>query len=163
MGHHIHGFIGRWDELLKAAERLPGALVKSLPLSYGFLPVTDHLAGDDEPAPFGELERLTARLGAWAEEISGQFPLAYVETDYFGGEGSQVAMVWAGGEVVFGPVRTSDLREGGKFPRTKLLEGAINRALRHIGVERGAKRDEFDALGLGQHRSNESWMTEGGR
>jgi len=162
MGHHINGFIARGDELLKAAERLPGALVKSLSMGYGFLPVTEDLAGDDDPAPFGDLERLTTRLGAWAEEVSGEFPLAYVETEYFGGEGSQAAMVWAAGEVVFGPVRTSDLREGGNSSARKLLDGAINRALRHLGVNRGAVRDEFDALGLGQHRSNESWMSEDG-
>src|SRR5262249_8229381 len=71
MGHHIHGFIALRDELLKASERLPGALVKSLSLGYGFVPVTEHLAGDDEPAPFGDLERLTARLGAWAKDVSG--------------------------------------------------------------------------------------------
>jgi hypothetical protein len=59
-----------------------------------------------------------------------------------------------------GPVRTSDLWEGGKYVPTPLLDGAINRAVRLVGVERGPVRDEFDALGLGRHRSNESWLSE---
>jgi hypothetical protein len=160
MGHHIRGFIARQDDLRKAAASLPGAQVVPLSLGFGFLPVTEQLAGDDEPAPFEHLERLTARLGAWAEEQSRTFPLAYVETDYFGGDGWQAAMAWVGGGAVFGPVRTSDLWEGGKFVPTPLLEGAINRAVRHLGVERGAARDEFDALGLGRHRDNESWLSE---
>ena len=43
-----------------------------------------------------------------------------------------------------------------------LLERAINRAVRHLGVERGGSLYEFDALGLGRHRSNEAWVAEAG-
>jgi hypothetical protein len=129
-------------------------------LGFGFLPVRELLAGDEELAPYEHLERLTARLSAWAEEQSCIFPLVYIETDYFGGDGWQAAMAWVGGRAIFGPVRTSDEWEGGKFVPTPLLEGAINQAVRHLGVKRGAARDEFDALGLGQHRSNESWLSE---
>jgi len=160
MGHHIRGFIARQDDLCKAAESLPGARVAPLSLDFGFLPVTEPLAGGDEPAPFEHLERLTARLGAWAEEQSRLFPVAYVETDYFGGDGWQAAMAWVGDRAVFGPVRTSDLWAAGKLALTPLLEGAVNQAVRLLGVERGAVRDEFDALGLGRHRSNESWLSE---
>jgi hypothetical protein len=163
MGHHIRGFIARYDDLRPATANLPGALVVPVSLGYGFLPVTDQLASDDEPAPFEHLERLTTRLGAWAEDQSRHFPLAYVETDYFGGDGWQAAMAWTNGRVVFGPVRTSDLWEGGKFIPTPLLEGAINRAVRHLGVERGTAQDEFDALGLGRHRSNDSWLSGAAR
>ena|SRR5436190_8542052 len=160
MAHHIRGFIARQDDMQNAAASLQGARVVPLALGFGFLPVTEQLAGDDEPAPFEHLERLTSRLGEWAEEQSRQFPLAYVETDYFGGDGWQAAIAWAGGEVVFGPVRTTDLWEGGKYVPTPLLDGAVNRAVRLLGVERGTARDEFDALGLGRHRSNEGWLSE---
>jgi hypothetical protein len=160
MSHHIRGFIARADDLRQAAAVLPGARVVPLSVGYGFLPVTEELASDDEPAPFEYLERLTARLGAWAESASAAFPLAYVETDYFGGDGWQAALAWVGGRAAFGPVRTSDLWEGGKFIPTPLLDGAINRAVRLLGVNRGSVRDEFDALGLGRHRSNGSWLAE---
>jgi len=160
MGHHIRGFIARRDDLLKTADSLPGARVVPLALGFAFLPVTEQLAGDEEPVPFVQLGGLTARLSTWAEEQSRGFPLVYVETDYFGGDGWQAAMTWVGGSAVFGPVRTADLWEGGKFVPTPLLEGAINRAVRHLGVERGSALDEFDALGLGRHRSNEAWLSE---
>jgi hypothetical protein len=159
MGHHIRGFVARSDDLQRAAAHLPGARVVPLSLGFGFLPITDQLAGEDEPVPFEHLDRLTARLGAWAQGHSGEFPLAYIETDYFGGDGWQAAIAWVGGRVAFGPVRTSDRWEGGKFVPTPLLEGAINQAVRLIGVHRGSVRDEFDALGLGRHRSNESWLS----
>lgn len=160
MSHYIRGFIARADDLCRAAAELPGARVASLAFGFGFLPVTDQLAGENEPAPFECLERLTARLGAWAEAASTALPVAYVETDYFGGDGWQTAMAWARGRVVFGPIRTSDLYEGGKYVPTPLLDGAINQAVRLIGVDRGSARDEFEALGLGRHRSNESWLSE---
>jgi hypothetical protein len=124
--------------------------VVSLSLGFGFLPIIETMVGDDEPAPFEHLVQLTGRLAEWAQRNSHQFPLAYVQTEYFGGPGEQAAMVWAAGSVVFGPVKTSE---------EPLLEGAVNRAVRYLGVERGAVRDEFDALGLGRHRSNETWLS----
>ena len=159
MGHHILGFIARWEDLRRAASNLREAHVVPLALGFGFLPVTQQLAGDDEPAPFEHLDRLTARLGQWAAEQSRLFPLAYVETDYFGGVGLQAAIAWKNGRPAFGPVRTTDLWERGRSIPTPLLDGAINQAVRHIGVARGEAQDEFDALGLGQHRSNESWLS----
>jgi hypothetical protein len=72
----------------------------------------------------------------------------------FGGVGSQCAVVWRDGAVVLGPLKTTD--EDGNM--TPLLEGAINRALRALGVQRGSVRDEFEALGLGWHRDNEDWV-----
>lgn len=96
MSHHIRGFIARSDDLRKAAADLAGARVVPLSLGFGFLPITEQLADDDEPAPFEHLERLTTRLGTWATGVSATFPLAYVETDYFGGDGWQAAMALIG-------------------------------------------------------------------
>lgn len=64
---------------------------------------------------------------------------AVIETDYFGGIGTQCAAVYRGREEVMVP-RSS---EG----------GSINKALGLLGVcpERGL--DEFDTVGLGQYRS----------
>ena len=89
MGHHIRGFIASEESLRWAASSLPGARVVPLRLGFGFLPVTEELTGDDERFPFAHLERLTTSLGTWAEEQSRLFPLAYIETDYFGGTGGK--------------------------------------------------------------------------
>src|ERR1700681_307151 len=109
MGHNIYGFIGRLGVLAEAAAGLNGAQVVPLASDFGFMPLTHNLAGDEEPAPFSEFERLTTRLSQWAEYQSRQFPLAYIATDYFGGRGSQAAIVWEGGRSVFGTVTTSNL------------------------------------------------------
>jgi hypothetical protein len=61
---------------------------------------------------------------------------AIIQTDYFGGAGSQVAAVYRGRATV--------------MPATY---GAINAALRHLGVVARPGQDEFDTVGLGRHRS----------
>lgn len=67
---------------------------------------------------------------------------ALVETNYFGGTGSQAAAVYRGASVVMPPEGT----EIGRGP-----VGPINRALRALGVI-ASGRDEFDTVGLGRYR-----------
>ncbi len=64
-------------------------------------------------------------------------PLAYIETDYAGGVGTQAGVLLERGKVVLGPV------EG---------EGTVNRLLNAIGVWHRPGEDEFDALSLGRYR-----------
>ncbi len=74
-------------------------------------------------------------------ELSRLGPLAYIETDYFGGKGGQGAVVYSGREIVMAPM----------WRRS----GPINRALRLIGVKRRLIGDRFSALGLGEFRCND--------
>ena len=160
MGHSISGFVAPQDALTAAARDLPKARVCPLHLGYGFLPLTQDVASWDDPAAEYEyLDRLTAPIAAWAVEQSRQFPLAYIQTDYHGGTGSQCAAVWRDGTLRFGPVETVDEYQA----MTPLLEGAINRAVRFLGVDRGQVRDEFEALGLNLYRDNEDWIEAAGR
>lgn len=94
----------------------------------------------------------------WAIESSRCFPLAYFETEYHGGAGSQAAAAWAGGVVVAGPFLQADEDCGKGEPS----EWPINRVLRHLGVVRSKREDEFDAVGLGRWRNNEDWIRNGG-
>jgi hypothetical protein len=159
MGHSINGFIARHDALIAAARDLPKARVCRLVEGFGFVPLTQDVASWDDPAAEYEyLDRLTAAMAAWAVEQSRRFPIAYVQTDYHGGTGSQCAVVWRDGVVSFGPVETVDTYE----KATPLLDGAINRAVRFLGVERGHARVEFEALGLNLYRDNEDWVEAAG-
>ncbi len=67
--------------------------------------------------------------------------LAYIETDYFGSNGSQGAVVYSGREVVMKPEWSHS--------------GPVDRALKLIGVKRGLVGDRFSAFGLGKYRSND--------
>jgi hypothetical protein len=65
--------------------------------------------------------------------------VAYCETDYFGGFGNQRAVVWNSKHNVYS--------ESNSF-------GAINMALKLLGVACSGEEDEFDTINLGSFRSN---------
>jgi hypothetical protein len=95
-----------------------------------------------EPSLF---EFLTATVDLWIRALSIGTAVAYVETEYFAGEGFERAAVWRDGAPVLGPLDGA---------------GAINRALRFLGVVAEAGREEFDVVGLGRHRNLEEWTHE---
>lgn len=76
----------------------------------------------------------------------------YVETDYFGGYGDQSASYYKDGKLIY-----EDLNS----------HGCINECLSRMGIVRDkdnyGKVDEFDTIGLGKFRTNESiikWYDE---
>ena len=75
-------------------------------------------------------------LQAFAERL-GLRRFALIQTEYFGGQGSQWATAWNDG------LRICPAREG---------PGAINAALVAIGVAPDKRRDAFDTVGLGRYR-----------
>ncbi len=91
-----------------------------------------------------EFWRLSGPVAHVAQALSALGPVAYIETDYFGGAGQQAAMVWDAGAV--------------RMPPEQAESGSINIALRLMGVSRGSAHDEFDAVGLGACRNNEDWL-----
>jgi len=154
MGHYIHGLVANYEKLLAAANRFDEPKVCRLALGYGFMPAIEEMLSEDELASGAEyFSRLLYPFGAWAEEQSRDYPIAYVETNYYGGRGEQSAIAWKSGAVTFGPLTTPDFEEDS----TPMLELAINRALREIGVLRGDNADEFGALGLGGGRDIAQW------
>jgi hypothetical protein len=87
-------------------------------------------------------------LVAWS--VRG--PVALVEAEFFGGAGTQRAQVWEHGRSVLGPLV---LEEDDPAPSVT----PISLALRRLGVSKGSHYDEFDAVGLGRHRSTSKWVT----
>jgi hypothetical protein len=69
--------------------------------------------------------------------------VAKVETDYFGGAGSQSAKVFINGEKV--------LDQNSEFDWSLR---PINSALKMLGVVKKDGLDEFDTIGLGEKRTN---------
>ena len=117
----------------RAGERFGGAVVE-LTDALQLVPMTTRLfdALNDPNAAVVEpfflltthvLERLRSALAVFA----------YIETEYFGGSGTQRAGAWRGMETLVTP------REG---------SGSVNEALAALGVTRGAALDEWDAVGL---------------
>jgi hypothetical protein len=77
------------------------------------------------------------------EELSNKAALAYIEAEVFGGAGVQAHALFS---------------EGKAIGQVVVSENAINEALRFLGVTRGEAHDEFEAVGLGQHRDTDRWL-----
>jgi hypothetical protein len=123
---------------------------------FSLLPITDdfekELSGyaPQMKASFTKpIKELSDGLHALAIEISHDCPVAYLSTCYFGGQGSQNALVWDKGSLRFSP----------RTPRYDQVwpNSPISQALRMIGVVAEKGEDEFDTVGLGKHRHTYKW------
>ena len=114
-----------------------------------FLPVTDEvfdfatsLKGSSEPVR-EEYYRFSKSLASIGAECSQAGPIVHIFTEYFGGNGTQGAIVWNAGVETMTP-------DIGRI-------GTINSALRKIGIRANSPQDEFDTIGLGRYRSNDAF------
>lgn len=149
MGHTISGIIAPFSDLSEFSREKnlhsPARLVGDL----GFLPLSDsHL---DQIFPnHGSFDLSMTYLseavkGALKKLSSGARRAAFIETDYWAGDGAQGATVYLDEVCIM-------------EPRTESI-GPVSQALRLLGVEVGnGMRDEFETAGLGRHRYNEDWI-----
>jgi hypothetical protein len=158
MGYDIRAFIaksGTFDEI-----KLLSHCVTVVPLNQGFelllndwgfretaLNPKDVLQEDEEG-----FDHLTLKQVAIMLPLSFKTPIAYVEADFAGGGGEQRAVVWHNGKIVLLPETNSVF---GGIPDAG---GAINMALRFIGVQPQPPWDEFSSSGIGKHRHLEDWF-----
>ncbi len=92
----------------------------------------------------GVFEFLTPPVESCLLALSKGSAIAYMETEYFGGEGFERSAVFRDSELALGPLDGA---------------GAINGALRVLGVAAQPGQQEFDVVGLGRHRSLEEWLS----
>lgn len=174
MGHCVEALIASEGPLRNGLSGLRHAIVIPLRQGLALVPVTEEFHDEvasqitaAEASLGGEFWLLSPNLVELARRISDSTPVAYIQTDYFGGRGTQAAAVWSQGRIIFGPEKTGDgvPLESGSINRAlwvlgvRLVHGRpIDRALKALGVRTRWPLDEFDAIGLGRYRSNEDWI-----
>lgn len=150
MSHSISGIVTSF----KYKGNLPHVyLVKD----YAFIPIScDQEGFRGAPVlPFNQLSEPIRRL---LREQSFSGACAYIETDFFGGVGTQTAVVWKNGRIVLGPIASEHLgtiSKEGKVVVT-LVDEAVNEALKFIGIVAYQGKDEFETAKLHRFRENES-------
>jgi hypothetical protein len=169
MPHNIQGFVARENELRNLLAAYKSAHVIPLTQGFAFAPMTDALyeeltnANREFLADIAD-ERflyLSSKLFQTGREFSKTIPVAYLETDYHGGEGFQKAVAWDDGNVRYSPSVAGNeegfQKDSDSYP--------INSALSWIGVQgyltddpERFGRDEFEELELDKFRSNEDWI-----
>lgn len=144
MGHCIRAIVGADSDLRKIAEDWVKADLIELLQGCGMIFMINALLEDVEEllevsddTCFPELEDFTEGVRELMERYSFRTRLAYIETDYFGGAGTQSGVLYENGKISVGP------RSG---------EGTINFLLKELGVWHYPDKDEFDMLGLGKYR-----------
>ena len=151
--HDVKALIADESQLRQTMAALSNAVICPLRDGFALVPITDGLAAElAQFAPSAEaswLPDMKPGVRQIALRISSDSPVAYVSTEYFGGDGGQDAMAWSQGEVIFSPQSQG---YGEAWPNT-----SISRALRAIGVIAEQGKDEFDTLGLGRHRETHRW------
>ena len=88
---------------------------------------------------------------AFAAKASRGAVLAYIETNYFGGQGAQCALLWRDGVLALKP---GAMEEATARVRPRPL-WPINVVLKALGVAARAGGDEFAELGLERWRHTE--------
>ncbi len=142
MGYYLQALVGKADALGKYTSEFQHAHLVSLLQGMAMIPLTDDLHDEIGGDDLGFV-KLTSAGEQWAQRISSLTPVAYVEAEFFGGDGGQSAVVWFNASRVLGPIDS---------------QHAINQALRFLGVQIGNAHDEFDAVGLGKHRDTRDWI-----
>ena len=152
MAYELKALIAKKTILEGLTRKLASAKVVELAGELGLLRLTKALMSAQGPSPFEGLV-LPEQAAQAAQESSRHAPIAYVEADYSKGKDHQGSVVWSDGKVSLGPLTNETAWD----PREShdLYERPVNQALRALGVERGSYGDEWDAVALSRHSSNE--------
>jgi len=145
-----------------------GQLVVPLPGGVTMLPVTEELAAALDQAAAGD-ERISSQwpllrqpVAALARQLSAGRRALYIVAETFGGPGTQEAIGWQDGRLLYGPSGTCDI-EADLEPGYHLIprcDGAVNAGLRVLGIRAAPGQDEYQAAGLDRHRHTEEWAAE---
>ena len=147
MAHSVTGFVTKTNAVHQIISKYPELQAVSLEQGFSLFPITVELLNRIHISHSGFIENLSkfpSELTDFLAEISITSPLLYFETEYFGGDGRQLVIVFEDGKIILGPVQDSF--------------GPINDGLRLLGVQIKSEIDEFDALGLGKHRFSKDWL-----
>ena len=90
-----------------------------------------------------KFEYLTDNIESKILQIIGDKKIAYVEAEYFGGEGGQIAIIWENNK------RKKNLEYG---------QDKINEVLKDFGAIAEKREDEFLTLGFGLRRHTREWL-----
>lgn len=154
MGHSVQLIVAPTKVAETICNLYPTLSPLATPAGFSLVPIDadfiDDVVRERPPQKAGEAQfkLLTAGFVQFLRELSRLGPIAYVETDYFGGKGGQGALAYADSKELMVP-------EWGEI-------GPIDRALELIGVPRSKVGDRFSAVGLDGFRSNDEIFAAAG-
>lgn len=161
MGHRIQCFIGSpvvIETILNPLAPID-VVLEDLPQGFQCLFLCDKLRSSiQEYKHMNDITYIepfhffSSAIKGYLEDNKENGVFVYIETDYFGGEGTQASGFFKDGQLIeVYEANNSHIDVSLAYP-DRLLMQPINRTLRRLGVVRDMIYDEFDTLGLAEHR-----------
>lgn len=149
MGYYLQAFICKQadtniftDNYDKAKNIEIGQGLSLIPMTEELFDQINNLVVSNSVDKF---EYLTDNIETKILQLIDDKKIAYVEAEYFGGQGGQIAIIWNNGK------RQSFFEYG---------QECINRVLKDFGIKTKFSKDEFDTLSLGRHRNTIDWIED---
>lgn len=146
MGHHICAIIGRKPVNEDAVRKYQLALAYEgdfaiIPLEQDSVWYWSEKLNLSTESQSEEIDWACELIFCFAKEL-GLEKYAIIQTDYFGGTGTQSASLYENGKIL-------------------IADKYINDVLKELGVIKTGSKDEFDTINLGEYRDSEYyyWST----
>jgi hypothetical protein len=147
MGYYLQAFICRQSDKNVLTENFDKASSVAIGHGLALIPMTEELFDQINnrtlSSSVDKFEYMTENVEQKILGAIGDRKFAYVEAEYFGGEGGQIGIIW------------------NNHKRQELLafgQDKINHVLRDFGVIANQNQDEFLTVGLGLHRNTGDWI-----
>jgi hypothetical protein len=167
MGHYIRCIIGHDSAIQQLANNWTECKRVVLNNKVSAIPMTDNLFDDinelvniGTDLPHNEFELLSKSIEYILKEESYNGMIGYIETEYFGGNGVQSAILYYKGKILTEPIITRTNWDNNRlmYVDTPDKERAINHILYTMGIKKRSDMDAFDYVGLGNYRSNKDLL-----
>jgi len=148
MGYYLQAFIGRQQDLQLIQSAYPLSNLIYLGQGISLIPMTESVFDQINQDKISEniFEYLTTNVEIEVLKRIGDREIAYIEAEYFGGEGGQVGIIW---------------KDGHRYKIFPYGQDVINEVLRLFKVKKGLfKTDEFETLNLNKHRNSRDWIDD---
>ncbi len=148
MGYYLDAIISNSKHLNKISLLFKNK-IKIVPLldGYSLIPLTEDtlklINDDDEVFLINGYSNLSVKLYSILMQFSQIDKIGYIEAEYFGGEGSQSAILIENGKAVFESIRQQD---------------SINILLKQMGVKKKFLKDRFEYIGLNKCKNTSDWL-----
>jgi hypothetical protein len=149
MGYRIHAFICRQSDSSLLTDRFDKAVNVDIGQGLSLIPMTEELFDQinnfTSSPSVDNFEYMTNHVEQKILTAIGDRKCAYVEAEYFGGKGGQMAIIWNNNR------REQVLPFG---------QNRINQMLKDFGATTNKGQDEFSTLGFGFHRNTRKWVED---
>jgi len=147
LGYTLKAFIGKEESLKPILEKYSKSQKVGLNKGISMILMSEELFDEiNQMKPSNTISTfqfLTENIEQKIIEVIGNRELAYVESEFFGGQGGHIGIIW---------------KKGIRDFLTQSDKKSMNKILKRLGVNRTLLKDEFETVGLTKNRHTEDWI-----